>query len=109
MPLMTDLLVSAELRRIQSLGLFGCVLAKGDKERGAIMIKHWVGADCHLFERTIDFDDKAAWRRLTPDTGLNPLAVDEKINKHRNMDDDLWVLEVEDNKGIYSLPDPILD
>ena len=105
--LKTELWVQAFLRRCQGDGMFGAVLHRGHAEAGALMvvINHLNGT-CTLLGPPPGpaYDDDG--NRLLENRTVTPLPwaeVDEKIQRARSFDDDLWVIEVEDKTGFAGL------
>ncbi len=90
------------------------IVAKGDKERGGILLKvNRFGQGCFLYEQSTDFDGRRVWRQLGPTAsedmgqGEPEKDVDERIARKRQFDEDLWVLEIEDMRASYELDAPI--
>ena len=106
--LKTSLWIEAHIRACFSLDCPAFVVARGDADRGGILLKlDRFGAGIFLYERTLDFDGNRVWRQLMP--GADAVQVRAAIEKKRSFDEDLWVLEIEDLRGIYSLDAPLLD
>jgi len=106
--LKTSLWIEAHIRTCFSLDCPAFVLARGDADRGGIVLKLDRFADgIFLYERTLDFDGNRVWRQLM--SGADADQARATIEKKRNFDEDLWVLEIEDLRGIYKLDAPLLD
>lgn len=106
--LKTSLWIEAHIRTCFSLDCPAFVVARGDADRGGILLKlDRFGAGISLYERTLDFDGIRVWRQLM--TGADGPQAQAAIEKKRTFDEDLWVLEIEDLRGIYSLDAPVLD
>lgn len=105
--LKTKLWIDAHIRTCFAQDMPAFVLAKGDTERGGILLKiDQFDAGITLFERTLDFDGNRVWRQLLSGGDLQVAA--EKIAKKRSFDEDLWVLEIEDLRAVYEPDAPIL-
>lgn len=106
--LKTGLWVEAHVRACFAADRPAFIVAKGDEDRGGILLKiDRFDAGITLFERTLDFDGNRVWRQLG--TGMEGPAASESIAKKRSFDPDLWVLEIEDLRQTYEPDAPILD
>jgi len=98
--LKAKLWIHAAIRRCSVLAIPTFVVAKGDEDAGAVLIKLNRGAaGCEVFTQVRDGAGEAAWLRAT---GPDPVAegvADAYIRRQRDIDSDLWVLEVEDREG----------
>lgn len=91
----SSILVSALLRRAESEGGFGMVLAKGDPTAGAVgVLLAERGENPRLFERLLQPDGHYAWqesqRRLDRPGDLQAL-----IEQRRRFDPDSWLIELD--------------
>lgn len=101
----THMWVSAHLRQCDIDFMPATVVHKGDSERGLILLKHYVSrGDCTLYKQGYREDGGLEWR--TP-LGLHfeESKADSYIMRERKFDEDLWVIEIEDPKGKYILPE----
>lgn len=106
--LKTSLWIEAHIRTCFSQDCPAFVVARGDADRGGILLKlDRFDAGISLYERTLDFDGNRVWRQLI--SGADTERAQATIDKKRNFDEDLWVLEIEDMRGIYNLDAPLLD
>jgi hypothetical protein len=102
--LKTGLMVSAEIRRCENLLLNVVIMFKGDEDRGQMIIKQYVhGEGARLYAQTRDMDDHLIWHQPLGDGFMGETKADDYIKRQREFDEDLWVLEVDDPKDIYSL------
>jgi len=109
--LKTSLWVEAHIRTCFNLDCPAFVVARGDADRGGILLKlDRFGGGIFLYERTLDFNGDRAWRPLKAGlaNGLDSAAAQEVVDKKRSFDSDLWVLEIEDMREIYQLDAPVL-
>jgi hypothetical protein len=105
--LKTELWVEAFLRRCQSEGKFGAVLHRGHADAGAlfVVINHLDGRHTLLGPPPGPAYDENGARRFEVRTAeaLSWPDTNEKIQRARRSDADIWVIEVEDRKGYANL------
>ncbi len=105
--LKTELWVQAFLRRCQIDGKFGAVLHRGHADAGALLvvINHLDNTYSLLGPPPGPaYGDEG--ERLFENRTVTPLSwpdVNEKIQRARRYDNDLWVIEVEDRTGFGGL------
>ena len=88
-------------------GLFGAVVKKGAEEAGAVhvIVDHLDGT-CHLFGPAPGgaYDDAGERRWIIeiapPQTPADAMAL---LERRRRFDPDLWIVEIEDRKGVAGL------
>ncbi|VAV87934.1 hypothetical protein MNBD_ALPHA02-1162 [hydrothermal vent metagenome] len=101
--LKTSLWVSAEIRRCDGIFLPMTVMHRGDGDRGFVMIKQYIaGQGCIIHSRKRDMSGKLVWHCPLGDTPVPERDGDDYITRQRGYDEDLWVLEVDDPKGLYA-------
>jgi len=106
--LKTSLWIEAHIRTCFSLDCPAFVVARGDSDRGGILLKvDRFDGGIFLYERTLDFDGNRVWRQLS--ATLDNEQAKAIIDKKRHFDADLWVLEIEDMRNTYQLDAPVLD
>ncbi len=89
--------VQAYLRRLGLANIPAFIVHKGDETAGAVLIKsNPLDGTATLFHRTYGADGTRIWDVLG--TGPEP-EMDALIARQRSFDRDLWVIEVEDQKG----------
>lgn len=90
------MLVSALIRRVQSEGGFATVIRRGDDHAGAILIECVTRGqpDC-LMERASDFDGRDHWRMVDPDPLIDGTAYQQRLERMRQSDPDLWIVELD--------------
>lgn len=104
----TSLWVEAHLRTCFAADQPAFVVARGDADRGGVLLKiDRFSAGIILLERTLDFDGTRVWRQLL--VGADAATTSEQITKKRAFDEDLWVLEIEDLRQTYVPDAPVLD
>jgi hypothetical protein len=105
--LKSELWVQALLRRCSVHGKFGAVLHKGNAEAGAVMvvINHLNNTHTLLVPPPGPAYDEEGERRFSNRTAT-PQAwseINALIARARRVDDDLWVVEIEDRDGFAGL------
>ena len=102
--LAADLWVSAYMTRLRLLDIPALVVCRGDATAGAIMVKlNTLDGQAALYHRSFDLqNDQRKWNILHQ--GDDP-SVEAAIDKQRQYDPDLWVIEVEDRMGRHMLDD----
>ena len=87
---------SSLLRRAESAGGFGMVLARGDPDRGAlILLIAERGAHVACLERQLAPGGQYAWASLGPAAGASPAEVADWTQKRRKFDADCWLIELD--------------
>lgn len=100
MRVISDLWVSALLRRAQSAGGFGAVLQRGSTEAGAIFIvsRSRLG-DVTLYgpaPQIVYEEGKPQERSFSKILGpTDEAAIQARLEKERRFDPDLWIVEIE--------------
>ena len=103
--LATHVWVGAYLTRLRLVDIPVFVVAKGDADAGAVLVKlNTLDGNATLFHRS--FDLMTGERKWVVLIESDEPAVDESINKQRGFDPDLWVIEVEDRQGRHLLDEP---
>lgn len=98
--LKAKLWVQAALRRCTVEGITAVVVRKGDEDGGTILVKLNRGpAGCEVFTQTRDAEGRPAWLRATGAAPVPEDKADAAIARAREVDWDLWVIEVEDREG----------
>ena len=103
--LTSDLWVSAYLTRLRLADIPAFVTAKGDATAGAVLIKlNRLDGQATCYQRSFDLATGArTWMVLAE----GPEAeVDAALARQRDVDPDLWVIEVEDKAGRHLLDEP---
>lgn len=108
--LKAKLWVHATLRRCTVEGLFATVVHKGDDDAGTVLVKVNRGreAGCDVYTQVRDRDGQPAWLRAT---GAEPVPEDKAdayIARARDIDYDVWVIEVESRDGAVAFIDRLV-
>lgn len=106
--LKTGMWVDAHVRTCFAADMPTFVVHKGDVERGGVILKiNRFSGGISLYEQTLDFDGNKMWRQIGNYEAAAERDADAALMKKRSFDSDLWVLEIEDTKGIYELDAPV--
>lgn len=108
--LKTSMWVDAHVRTCFTSDMPTFIVHKGDAERGGVILKiNKFASGVSLYEQALDFDGNKMWRHLGDFDQAAERDADAILIKKRSFDSDLWVLEIEDAKGLYELDAPISD
>jgi len=87
---------SAIIRLAESLGGFGTVLAKGERDAGTILLVTLCrGKDGLLFERMPQLDGSRSFIASKREDPENPQEFSEYLARRRRQDQDMWLIEVD--------------
>jgi hypothetical protein len=87
---------SAIIRLAESLGGFGTVLAKGERDAGTILLVTLCrGKDGLLFERMPQLDGSRSFIVSKRENPENPQEFSEYLARRRRQDQDMWLIEVD--------------
>ncbi|MCY7339597.1 MAG: DUF1491 family protein [Sphingomonas bacterium] len=87
---------SSLLRRAEVDGGFGMIIAKGDPDRGAlILLIASRGEHVCCLERGLTADGDYAWQRAGPGSDATPAEVENWSDKRRKFDRDSWLIELD--------------
>lgn len=94
--------VAAYRRRLDLAGIPVFVTARGDETAGAVLVKSaTMDGQATCYQRS--FDLMTGLRQWVVLAEGPEADVDAAIARQRNMDPDLWVIEVEDRDGRHLL------
>lgn len=102
MRLTADFWVAAYIARLRQEEIPAFVVAHGDDTAGTVLIKlNTLDGMARLFHRMHDLmADRTRWQEMM--AGPEP-EVDAALRRQRDMDPDLWIIEVEDRAGRHML------
>jgi len=107
--LATDIWVQAHLRRWNNEGFPTVLLRRGDPDGGAIILKIVGEGDrCRILSQTRDFDGTPAWMESLGGKTASDREIDAYVERAIRRDPDLWIIEVEDLRGLWQLDAKIL-
>ena len=97
--------IKALIRRCDIAAIGVVVMARGDDDAGAILLKlNGRDAGCAVLSQTRRPDGTLVWMRATGPESVPEEEADAYIARQRGRDPDLWVIEID--KGS---PDAVLD
>ena len=90
-------------------GIFVTIVKKGNEEAGAVLLKLNRGqAGCEVFSQIRTADGTPAWLRATGEVPVPEPDADSYVAREMQFDPDIWVVEIEDQKGVYQMDGEIL-
>ncbi len=108
--LKAELWIKAQIRVCDRENIPATIVRRGDPTGGAILIKvNRFDAGCRVYTQVRDQESNPAWLCAT---GANPVPepdADAYIQRQIQRDYDLWVLEIEDPKGRYTLRERVIE
>lgn len=85
------------------------IVKKGNEEAGAVLLKLNRGASgCELYSQIRTAKGDPGWLKATGDSPVAESDVDSRIAQEMTFDPDLWVVEIEDHKGLYQMDGEVL-
>ena len=109
----THLRVGGVVRRLSGEGHAAYILAKGDPDRGTLLVK-LIGRDhsCRLELEQRDWDGVLGWVSALPERPADTVEPEEMradayIERTRSRDPDVWVIEIE--VADATTPNPFTD
>ncbi len=106
--LTSGLWVSAYLARLRLADIPAFVVKRGDETAGAVLVKlNTLDGQAKAFQRSYDLmSGERIWMTLAEGAEAE---VDATLGRQREIDRDLWVIEVEDRAGRHLLGEEGLD
>ena len=87
---------SGLLRRAEAAGGFGMIIAKGDPDRGSlVLLISNRGVHVACLERGIGAGGVYVWQTVGPDAGADPAELSAWTSKRRKFDADIWLIELD--------------
>ena len=101
--------VKALIRRCDIAAIGVAVVARGDDDAGAIVLKlNGRDAGCAVLSQTRRPDGTLVWMRATGAEPVPEAEADSYIARQRGRDPDLWVIEIDSASPAAVLDGPIL-
>jgi hypothetical protein len=93
--LASHVLVGALIRLAESQGGFAAVLAKGDREAGAItVILAERGGKLRILEQLLQSDGSYLWQQIQSEAAENEGNLNKFLARRRKIDPDMWAIEL---------------
>ncbi len=106
--LTSEVWVAAYLTRCRLADIPAFVVARGDHTAGAVLVKlNTLDGKAVTFQRSFDLMTGA--RRWIVLAEGEDAEVEGVVRRQRDMDPDLWVIEIEDRAGRHLLDEPGLE
>jgi hypothetical protein len=106
--LTSEIWIAAYLTRCRLADIPAFVVARGDHTAGAVLVKlNTLDGKATSFQRS--FDLMSGERRWMVLSEGKESEVEQSVIRQREMDPDLWVIEIEDRQGRHLLDEPGLD
>jgi len=102
--LKTGIWVDALIRRAQVGGAFACVIQRGDRDAGSVLVVVRGGGSLSLYTPERDMDGHRVWRAQA----LDEAALAQTIKSRLDFDSDLMVVEIEDRDARHFIEEPVL-
>lgn len=94
--LATSVLATGLIRRAESHGGFGAVLAKGDPTAGSLLvILNEKGRNQRILERILQPDGRYLWQSTGSQSTENEEELRAFLERRRRFDPDIWLIELD--------------
>ncbi len=94
--LQSSLVATGLIRRAESEGGFGMVLAKGDPQAGSILvILNEKGRNQGIFERILQSDGGYKWQGVGGQVAEDAAEFEALLSRRKRFDPDIWLIELD--------------
>jgi len=106
--LKAEIWVKALIRRCEVEGASAMVVRRGDAGSGTVLVKlNTLDGRASVFAPARDGEGRLVWMRAPSAEPVSEAEADAYIEKQRNFDPDIWVVEIEDRQGRHFLQEPV--
>jgi hypothetical protein len=107
--LKSELWVLAQIRTCDRHSIQAVVAHKGDPDSGAILVDVEDAEGRHVvWTQILTVEGERGWMRGTGPEPVDGAAAAAYVQRARERDYDIWVLDIYDRKGTFKLDGPIL-
>jgi hypothetical protein len=97
----TELWVTAHLRRCSRAATPAVLRRRGEPERGTVLLKlNLLEAGCRILTQARDLDGRLGWLAALGGQLVPEPEAEAYIDRAVSRDPDLWVIEIEDRRGV---------
>lgn len=96
--------IDALIRRAEAGGAFACLIRRGDRDAGSVLVSVRAGDDIHLYQPERNLNGDRVWRAER----LDAESLQDRIAQRTDFDPDLNVIEVEDRDGRHFIDEPVI-
>ncbi|MDO8838548.1 MAG: DUF1491 family protein [Parvibaculum sp.] len=106
--LKAEIWVKALIRRCETAGGAAMVVRRGDATAGVVLVKvNRLDGRATVYAPARDGEGALVWMARPSADPAPELDADAYIEKQRDRDPDLWVVEIEDREGRHFLTEPV--
>ncbi|MEE2760833.1 MAG: DUF1491 family protein [Pseudomonadota bacterium] len=107
--LKTRLWVQAQVRICSKKNIPIYVLRSGDQDAGALILKiTGRGGLCRLYSQIRGLSGEISWTRAGARERMTEADTGPYLERQKNIDPDIWIIEIEDPENRYELDGPLL-
>ena len=108
--LKTDIWAGALIRRWNgNTEVVATLVRRGDADAGTVLLKiSRLDGTATVLSQTLTADGNRAWMRGTGVAAVADAEAEAYIQRQRKRDPDLWVIEIEDRRGLFEVDEPIV-
>ncbi|WP_339832217.1 DUF1491 family protein [uncultured Parvibaculum sp.] len=106
--LKAEIWVKALIRRCETAGAGAMVVRRGDATSGVVLVKvNRLDGRASVYAPARDGEGALFWMARPSPEPVPEVDADAYIDKQRQRDPDLWVVEIEDREGRHFLFEPV--
>jgi hypothetical protein len=107
--LKTGIWVQAQVRicAIQNIPIY--VVRRGDEDAGGLFLQiSSLDGLCRLYTQMRSASGEIAWTQAGAEARMTEPDASAYLERQKNIDPDIWILEIEDAEGRYELDGPLI-